>query len=433
MVPLSKALEKRIHAERARFAALALPPDCFVPNYDGRSIVNVAVSVGQVFGAFSERRPLEADILAPLLAGVRQVVLVIVDALEYQMLRQALAPRRRNGLRRLLQAGGRLVPLTSVFPSTTIAALTSLWTGHTPAEHGFVGYQLFLREFGARANMIAYSPVATQARGRHQLVEAGLQPEKFLPVPTLPEALAARGVPVYNLLEQPYVNSALGRTQFRGVRASRGVVTSSDLWVEMRRWLEELKGQRAVLMAYWSAVDLLGHAYGPQAEAVGAEIDNFGFSFERELWSKLSPAARRGTLFLLTADHGMVQTPPEQALLLKQHPDLQNRLVLSYTGDARAAYLYCRQGQMETVRHYFEKHLASRFFVLDSQAALAAGLFGSGPLAPETSHRIGDLTVIARGGDSLCDRGERPKELGRHGGLLAQEMLVPLLAARLDA
>jgi hypothetical protein len=426
-------LEAKIRAERRRFDALALPPEFVAPNYEGRSIVNLATSLAQAFGAQMERRPLDPEILSPLLQGVRQVVLVMVDALEYQVFQRALAVKRRNGLRRLLQEGGRLLPLTSVFPSTTTAALTSLWTGYTPAEHGLVGYQLFLREYGTRANMITFSPAATQGQGKYQLVEAGLQPDKFLPVPTLPELLAAKDVPVYNLLEQPYVSSALGRTQFRGVRASRGIVTSSDLWVEMRRWLEELRGQKALFMVYWSAVDMLGHVYGPQSEAVAAELDNFGYSFERELWAKLSPAARQGTLFLLTADHGMAPTPPEQSLLLRQHLELNDRLTLSYTGDARAAYLHCRQGQVEAVRHYFETHLADQFFVLDSQAALAAGLFGSGHLAPETQHRVGDLTVVSRGGASLCDRNERPKELGRHGGLLADEMLVPLLAGRLDA
>lgn len=430
---MAKSIECKIQAERARFQDLAVPPEFVVPHYGGCSIVNLATSVAQIYGAQMGRAPMDPELLESLLPGTRLVVLVIVDALGYQMLKRALSANRRNGFRRLLQNGGCLAPLTSVFPSTTTAALTSLWTGCTPAEHGFVGYQLFLREYGARANMISFSPAATQNQGRSQLVEAGLQPEKFLPVSTLPETLAARGVPVYNLLEQPYVSSALGRTQFRGVRASRGIVTSSDLWVEMRRWLEELEGQRALLMAYWSAVDMLGHVYGPQSDAIAAEIDNLGYSFERELWDRLSPRARRGALFVLTADHGMAPTPPEEALLLKQHPELVDNLVLSFTGDARAAYLHCRQGKVEAVRRYFETHFPDQYVVLDSQAALAAGLFGPGHPSPETQHRIGDLTILSRGGASLCDRNERPKELGRHGGLLAEEMLVPLMAGRLDA
>jgi len=433
MTQRAKSIEGKIRAEGAQFEGLALPPEFVAPHYRGCSIVNLTASVAQIFGAQKDRTPLDAAYLGSLPRGVRQVVMVMVDALGYQTLRRALAASRRNGLRCLLEAGGRLAPLTSVFPSTTTAALTSLWTGYTPAEHGFVGYQLFLREFSTRANMISFSPAATQGLGKYQLLDAGLQPEKFLPVSTLPEALAEVGVPVYNLLEQPYIASPLGRTQFRGVRASRGIVTSSDLWVELRRWLEELRGQQAVVMVYWSAVDTLGHIYGPQSETLAAELDGFGHGFERQFWSKLSPAARRGTLLLLTADHGMAPTLPDQALLLKQHPELNDRLVLSYTGDARAAYLHCRQGQVKAVRRYFETRFADQFFVLDSQAALAAGLFGSGQPAPETEHRVGDLIVVSRGGASLCDRNERPKELGRHGGLLADEMVVPLLAGRLDA
>ncbi len=433
MVSPAKAFAAKILAERTRYSALSLPPEFVPPQYAGGSIANLTVSVAQAFDALTARTPLAADFLQPLWAGVQRVVLVVVDALGYETFRRALKANRRNGFNRLLQDGGQLIPLTSVFPTTTTAALTSLWTGYTPAEHGFVGYQLFLRDYGARANMIAFSPAATQKLGREQLLDVGLQPEKFLPVPTLPETLAATSVPVYNLIEQPFMSSALGRTQFHGVRETRGVITSSDLWVEMRHWLEALRGQRAVLMAYWSALDSLGHTYGAASEALPAELDNLAYSFERELLDKLSAAARKGTLFLLTADHGMADTPPEQTFYINRHPDLRDRLVFGYTGDARAAYLHCRQGEVEAVRQFFEAHYGDRFCVLASQAALEAGLLGPGPHAPETRHRIGDLIVISRGGASMCDRNEPPKERGRHGGLLADEMLVPLLAARLDA
>jgi hypothetical protein len=59
-------------------------------------------------------------------------------------------------------------------------------------------------------------------------------------------------------------------------------------------------------------------------------------------------------------------------------------------------------------------------------------LFGPGRLAPETQYRIGDLVAVSRGPDILWDRSDPPTERGRHGGLLADEMLVPLIAARLD-
>ena len=55
---------------------------------------------------------------------------------------------------------GKLAAITSLVPSTTTAALTSLWTGRSPAEHGIVGYELWLKEYGVVSNMILHTPIS---------------------------------------------------------------------------------------------------------------------------------------------------------------------------------------------------------------------------------------------------------------------------------
>lgn len=432
-MPLADTILKKIRAERhARFRKLNLPADFIAPNYGGRSVVNVAASAIKLLGGRIATPGLDADILADLTAGVQRIVFVIVDALGYQQLLDAMETKPRNGFHALWQQGARIVPLTTVFPSTTTAALTSLWTGYTPAEHGFMGYQMFLRDFGVRADMISFSPVATRDLGYQQLLDAGLVPENFLAVPSLPQTLAQVGVPVYHFIEKPFVESALSQVQIRGARELIGFITSSDMWVALRNGVEEHRGERALFMAYWSAVDSIAHTFGPSSEGIVAEINNFAFSFEREFLSRLSRAARKDTLFLLTSDHGQVDSPTYRAVFLHAHPDLRSRLLMDFAGDARAAYLYCRTGEVEAVRDYFATRLADRFFALDARAALDAGLFGSGILAPETEHRIGDLIILPRDDSYLWDKHEEPEMLGRHGGLAEEEMLVPLMAARLD-
>ncbi len=424
----------KIRAERiTRFGALNLPRDFVAPNYDGRSIVNVTASIIRLMGGNIPTAGLDPAILGPLSAGVRRVVLIVADAMGYDAFTRTLAQNPQNGFHAALRSGGALTPLTSVFPSTTTAALTALWCGYTPAEHGFLGYQLWLREFGVRAQMIAFDPVATEKQGDAQLVRAGLNPEKFLAVPSLPQTLAAVDVPVYNLLERPYLKTALSRVQIRGQKESRGVISSSDLWVSLRQLLERNPSERAVYFGYWSKVDTMAHIYGPSSEVLAAEIDNFAYSFERELWSRLSPQARAGTLFLLTADHGQIDAPPSEAVYLHRHPELNNRLLMDFTGDPRAAYLMVRNGEMDNVRQYMREQLHDDFFVLNSQQALQAGLFGGGTPAPETRYRIGDLIALPHGSKFLYDEDETPHMQGRHGGLSEQEMLVPLLAARMDA
>ncbi|MBI5303332.1 MAG: alkaline phosphatase family protein [Chloroflexi bacterium] len=430
---LADTILKKIRAERnARFKKLGLPTDFIAPNYGGRSIVNVAASVIKLLGGDIGTPALDAEILGDLTQDVRRIVFVVVDALGYQRLLDALETKPRNGFHALLQTGARIAPLTSVFPSTTTAALTALWTGYTPAEHGFMGYQMFLRDYGVRADMITFSPVATRKLGFQQLLDAGLKPENFLAVPSLPQTLAHAGVPVYHFIEKPFVESALSQVQIRGAHELHGFITSSDMWVALRNCVEEQRGARAMFAAYWSAVDSIAHLDGPSAESIVAEINNFAFSFEREFLARLSPAARKDTLFLLTADHGQVDSPIHRAVYLNAHPDVRSRLLMDGAGDARAAYLYCRNGEVDAVRDYFATRLADQFFILDARAALDAGLFGTGIRAPEAEHRIGDLIVLPRDDAYLLDKRDEHPMLGRHGGLAEDEMLVPLIAARLD-
>lgn len=429
-MPITDENLKTIRAYR--IPALKLPIDFIVPNYAGRSIVNVPASIAKIFGVNMSTPPLDAAHIEKYSANVKRIVLVIVDALGYRRCLDALDANANNGFNALFKLGAQVAPLTSVFPSTTTAALTALWSGYTPAEHGFLGYQLFLREFGIRSQMISFDPAAMENLTRNQLVTAGLEPEKFLPVPSLPQTLARAGVPVYNLIEQPYVKSPLSRAQIRGTKEMRGFVTSSDMWIGLRTLIEEKANERALFVAYWSAIDTISHTYGPGSDAVIAEMNNLGYSFEREFLSRLTPHAREGTLFLLTADHGQMGMQPAHTIYMKDHPGLREHLVMEYTGEPRAAYLYVRNGEMDAVREYIATQLSGKFFVLDSQVALDAGLFGSGNIALEAKYRIGDLIALPREDWIIYDGKDEPKSLGRHGGLSESEMLVPLIASRLD-
>ena len=67
---------------------------------------------------------------------------------------------------------------------------------------------------------------------------------------------------------------------------------------------------------------------------------------------------------------------------------------------------------------------------------MRSGLLGPGKPSAEVRHRLGDIVGIATGNAHFARDAESVKKkpmLGRHGGLTPQEMLVPLLAVRLDA
>ncbi len=407
---------------------LALWPGAVPPHYGGYSIANLTASLAAwletpPFGT----TPLAPELTQPLGPDVRPVVVLIMDSMGYLRFKEQLR-EPDSAWARLAQAG-IFGALTSVFPPTTVAALTSMWTGRPPGEHGVLAYELWLREYGAVVNMIKLSPMATDSRPE-VLTEAGFDPSKFLSVPTLGQHLAAAGVPVHAFMQFHLTESGLSKMHLTGADV-HGFFSPSDLWVNLREHLEATQGQRQLCWAYWPMVDTLAHYYGPESSRVNYEVNAFGRTMADAFLDLLSPAAREGTALIVLADHGQVLTPKMEAFELKNFPELLDHLHILPTGEHRAAFLHCRPGRVPAARQYVEQTWPEHFQVVEQTTAIASGLYGK-TLDPRTPARLGELLVLARN-HAYWWWAPKPNDLlGRHGSLTAEEMLVPFLAARLD-
>jgi hypothetical protein len=407
-----------------------LPDEFILPHYGGYSIANLPATIAGLLGVelADAAPPLPTHLWADLATGVRCVVIVILDAVGYLHLQRILA-EEDSVLRRLAQAG-RLVPLTSVFPSTTVAALTTLWTGRTPGGHGFVGTKLLLSQQGLLANMIGLAPVAH--RQHEELLGWGWVPEEFVTVPSLAQQLADGGVQTVAHTHLPYIGNGLSRIFLRGMASVQGHVGFSDMWINLRHTLLQRSEGPLFVSGYWANTDTAAHIYGPEGERFKTALRHLVRSLEEDFLAPLPAAAREGTLLIITADHGQTTTPPERAVRLSDHPALQQTLLLPPAAESRAAYLYVRPGQTEPLRAYVAEHLADRFLLLEMEQVLAAGLFGPEKPTPELRARLGDFLLLARNDSRLIIK-EKPVPFhGHHGSLTPEEMLVPLLMVRLE-
>jgi len=428
MTDLSETLLPRLLARRLP-GLPSLPPEFVMPDYDGGSIANLPGQVAAWLGAGPfGGGALHPEWVSAVQGPVTRVVMVLVDALGYQRFRGLLAEPGSGW--DWLQRRGSLAPLTSVFPSTTTAALTSLSTGLPPGRHGMLGYELWLKEFGVTANMIQLQPMAA-GHVTGSLAEVGLDQDTFIRAPILAQHLAAQGVDVHAFLPAFIVGSGLTRMSLGRV-ARHPFHAPSDLWPGIRQFLDATPGARQLVWAYWPMVDTLSHQYGPSAEAVEREARAFGDMLRQAFLEPLSAAARAGTLFVLLADHGQVDTPPLPDFNLKNHPEFVDMLHILPSGENRAAYLHCRPGQVDAAQAYSEQHWPGQFAVVSQEAVMASGLLGA-ELDARTAARLGELLVLSRGDAYLWWAANENRMLGRHGSLTPDEMLVPLLAARLDA
>jgi predicted AlkP superfamily pyrophosphatase or phosphodiesterase len=402
-----------------------------LPHYDGLSIANLPATIAALLGSSLSGAlpPLPSELWADWAPGLQRVVLVILDALGYQML-QGMWTKGEGQVFATLAEAGRIVPLTSVFPSTTAAALVSLRNGCPPAEHAWLAYEIYLRELGVAANSILLCPV--WSRQTDLLIDWGLEPELLLPGPTLAQHLATAGIETRALLANYFKDSGFTKMLYQGVTEIHGHVRASDFWVQLRHLLAETRNRRQLVTAYWSDLDTLGHYYGHNTEQWEAEFRSVSYLLGREFVASLPAEDRDGTLLLLTADHGQICVPPEHVLIANQDPELSQHLQVPILGESRAAFVYPRPGRAQAIRNYLESAFPGWFVVLDSIQALAAEFMGQ-PITGETYARAGELMVLPRGTHAL-QRAQAPVMLlGRHGGLTSEEMLVPLVGTRLDA
>ncbi|HEY42358.1 MAG TPA: alkaline phosphatase family protein [Anaerolineae bacterium] len=398
------------------------------PAYDGLSILNVPASLCKWLGAsLPPHPPVDLPELDGMAEEVQQLVVVLIDSVGHDRFRQWI-----DGMAPVLDPKSEhcfLAALTSVVPSTTSSALTSLWTGRSPAEHGILGYEILLKEYGLVANMITHAPMAFEGPGG-SLYQAGFRPENVLPVPTLGKYFGGTDIEAHAFLHYSIGRSGLSRMHYTGVETHM-FSGLADLWIGVRDLAQDRLDHPRLIWVYYGSVDGVSHRHGPNSERARAEFTHFIQALLQNFIGGLSTAARRQTLLLMLADHGQIPTPNDPRYDLHKHPALVGSLHLLPTGENRLAYLYTRPGRVKEVIEYFERTWPQSFSLIPSEKALTAGLFGPGHPAKEARDRLGDLIAVSKGDAYLWWASKENPLLGRHGGLSPEEMLVPLMAVRL--
>jgi len=326
-------------------------------------------------------------------------------------------------LNRLID-GGKILPLTSVFPATTATALSSLSTGVTPQEHGMLGYRLYLKETAAITNMINLSLLGNGASDT--ALEAGIDEKTFIAPPNLFERLKALDVHSHVIMNKDIAKSGLSRMLYNGAAKMHRVVNLSDMLVIARELLQRAKG-KAFLSLYWEDTDAIAHMHGPWTDAFTAELHSIDTALERELSGRVED-----TVLLITADHGFVPMDEEEYIDITKYPELYQNLAIPPVGDTRASYLFVRDGKKEEVAQFIAETFADEVICLDAEQALDANLFGIGEVLPESRDRIGDLIIASTGRKALYyPYKDSRKQHGMHAGLTPDEMLVPFVISKL--
>jgi hypothetical protein len=418
---LAEQLEAQIRANRLLNLPVAWENELVYPYYDGLSLRNIPHTVAATLHApLPNPAPLLDTIWQEKTPEAERVIVFLMDGMGYKHLNMLMEAddELRDALAQI--GGGRMpVPLTSIAPSTTVVALTSLWTGGTPGETGMVGTLMFLREMSMLGNMLNFGPIV----GRHQpdvFADWGLAPEQVVTMPSISQYLEPKGVNTYIYTYKGYLNTGISRIMHRGKDIKIGHSGNTDFMLGLEKLLKETRGKNAYIGVYWGAVDALAHQYGAHHPYTNAEIKRQILALRNVITNPKIQDSK--TLFMLLADHGHYDSTT--GLELAKDPVISDALSMSAYGDERHTYLQLRHGTMDAVKTRLTDY-ADKLAFIESSEALDCGYFGK-TVSAETRRRIGDLLLLPRLGYVMVDifMPQYPM-VSRHAGLSDWEMLIP--------
>ena len=355
-----------------------------VPALDGASVAGL---IPALIGG----RP--APWMPDAVRDATSVVLLVLDGLGANEV-----DARPQILRELAAMDG--TQITTVAPSTTSTALTSIATGLAPAQHGILGFRMLVGD--DVLNVLRWQ---TQARPA---------PDPF--TVQRHDAFLGRPVPVVTRLE--FRDSGFSQAHLRG-SSFVGWKTVATLVEHCRRLVAS--GEKFVY-AYYPGIDEVAHAYGLHDEFYAGELASADL-----LVGNLLDVLPAETVLLVTADHGQVHLFPESWIEIDElHP-----MIAVQAGDGRFRYLHARKGMAADLLAAAHERLDDVAWVVSRRELLDSGWIGSGATGTVPG-RIGDVVLAAREPVAFVDPA-LPRErllLSAHGSLTPEEMYVPLRAAR---
>lgn len=380
------------------------------PDYAGNGFLNLVASLVAARGG-APRHPGLAALPASELSGARNLVFLIIDGLGDNFLRQAGGAL----------AGARRCSISAVFPSTTATAITTSYTGLSPLEHGLTGWFTYMGEPACVATPLPF----TVRGGDVPLGARGITPRQLYRGSGYMDAMDARTIVVSwnTIVESAYNRYHCGVAERRGYADLDGLVSGIAAAVKSGP-------ERKFIYAYWWKFDALAHRHGVGSAQALAHFRQVDAAFA-SLRDRLSGT---DTLIVASADHGFVDSTPQEMLLLDDCPGLSGLLRFPLCGERRIAWCHVQPGREAEFSARAAQWLGDRADVRPSRELLAEGWLGPGDPHPRIAERVGDVAIVMRGRNTLKDwvAGEqRFLHIGNHGGTSEDEMRIPLVTVHI--
>ena len=373
-----------------------------LPNYE-HSILSSISSILKYYNVKTEYKSLEClDIV--LEKGYRNIVFIVLDGLGEHILKNI----DENGY----LSSNKMDCVTSVYPSTTTAALTTYYSGKPPIETGYIAWSQYFKEYGRSLDMLSKkeSYYKNDLSSATMNVFEGIM--KYEPIFHKIEE-ARQDLKVYEIMP-----TDADKRSKRSLRAD-----NIDELIEDIDLVCSTPGNNFI-MAYSFSPDDIMHKYGTTSD----EVKSFILDAQNKikcLREKLSD----DTLIIVSADHGHKNI--EKMYFLADYPEIWECLYMPINFESRCVNFYVKDDMKKIFEERFNNIFSNDFYLITKEEFLNRKFLGDGKKHPKIDDFLGDYLALSIGSsmiqiDNFLYKGKEFKK-STHCGLTKEEMEVPVI------
>jgi hypothetical protein len=392
-----------------------LPSGFVKPQYETYCFSQIPNTILTLFG--HGHRGLPKDCIRP--GTYERVILLLIDGFGWKLLEKY--KDRYPFLKRFYQEG-IVSQLTSQFPSTTAAHITTLCSNQTVGEHGI--YEWFMYEPSLERIVAPLLYMYAGEKKGASLVDV-MAPEEFFPRGAFFQELQKHQINCTIFQQESIANSVYSKWMFDG--ATR---VAYKEWRQGLRLLKEHLEHPGLFYIYFGDFDTEAHHHGVDSAEVEKALDRCFHELEATLMTAPFPAS---TALLVTADHGMIDIHPSTTVYLNQKfPALEGKLkkgadghILGPAGSCRDLFLHVQPHYLMEVFTELKEGLEEIAWVCLTTELIERGFFGPSGISLRCQTRMADIAIITKGSHSIWwyEKGRFEQTLyAMHGGLTPDEL-----------
>lgn len=358
---------------------------CF-PNYK-KNIINVSATFKKMLG---QNTPVSTlSVLEEYLKkDYKNVVFIILDGFGINPIKINLD--KNNILRKNIKQ-----TLTSVFPSTTTNATTTLMSGEYPFTHGWFGWSIYFDELNRAVDIYVGKDSYTGE--------------------TVDLEFVKNRIPYYKNSKNYEVNKVLPIYVKDGIETNHYTYNSNkEMFAKIKECCKK-KGKQFIY-SYNGEPDSTMHDYGVSSKEAKVVIEELSLLVE-DLKNSVND-----TLIVITADHGQVDI--EGYIDIYNNKEVMDCLQRPMTLEPRATSFKVKEGKKEKFKKIFNKCYKKDFKLFDVDYLIGKGVFGS--FNEKNRILLGDYIAVCKTNKQFVFSSKHPRFKGHHTSL-TKEMLVPLI------